>query len=84
MKSHMPTLVNSTSNQGFWAFTVGSTSVSSSTLKCKNKNNNVKLSSKVDPPLNDKDSIHNDDEEEVWVQIKSPTTTNESTTKIKN
>ena len=58
------------------ARTVGNSSASSFTLKCKNKYEHVKPSSKVHRPLNNKDSMHNDDEEEVGVQIKSPTTAN--------
>ena len=61
--------------------TVGNASASSSTLKCKKKYNDVKLSSKVYPPLNNKDSMHNNEEKEVGMQIKSPTTANKSTTK---
>ena len=83
MKSPSSISTNSTSKQDCGACTVGNASKSSSTLKFKNKCNNAKLSSKVHPPLNNKDSIHNDEEEEVGVQIKSPTTTKKSTTKRK-
>ena len=81
MKSPISILVNSTSNQDCGVCTVGNQSASSSTLKCKNKNNDVKPPSKVYLPLHDKDSMHNDYEEEVGVQIKSTATMNKSTTK---